>query len=176
MSGKKEWDLNGITNDFNQNTFQIDFQLSYWNRPEGDLFYFLTSSVVSEVLVDRFDYFLQFYHEKLIEAMKKLKVKGAGPSLKAFQMQLLKNSYHITKTLIGVLPVILMDKSDALSLEDLMDHDNTEKMASMENKMFSNPRFAHKMKLFLPFFFNRGMLDSTTTTSLDGNDINGNRI
>lgn len=124
------------------------------------------------MLVSRFDFFLQFYHQKLIEALQKLKVKRAGPSLKSFHMQLLKNSYILTKTLIGVLPVILMEKGDALSIEDLLNQDK-EKMAEVEKKMFTNSRYVHRVKQLLPFFYHRGMLD---TSSEETNDLNGNKV
>lgn len=123
-------------------------------------------------MVNRFDFFLQFYHQKLIEAMQKLKVKSEGPSLKSFHMQILKNSYILTKTLLGILPVILMDKSDALSIEDLL-NDNKEKMAEVEKKMFTNSRYVHRIRQFLPFFYYRGMLDSSPEGA---NDLNGNKM
>lgn len=147
--------------------------MSYWNRPEGDLFYFLISSVNNEVLISRFDYFLQFYHEKLIESMHKLKVKQSGPSLKSFHMQLLKNSFLIPRTIVSVLPIILMDKSEALSIEDILGEPTDEKKATMDKLMFYNPIMEEKIKLLLPFFFNRGMLDTNAHVK---KYVNGNTV
>lgn len=87
-------------------------------------------------------------------------------------MQLLKNSFHIPRALVGVLPIILMDKSDALSLEDLLGDASKEKVAKMDRSMFYNPRMESKMRNLLPFFYNRGMLDS----ALVRKDLNGNQI
>lgn len=126
----------------------------------------------SELLIQRFDFFLQFYHEKLIGALHKLKVKQSGPSLKALQLQLLKNSFLIPRTTCLVLPVILMDRGDALGIEDLLHDDgDEEKAAIMERKMFYNPQMSNKMKLLLPFFYNRGMLDTNSKSDFNGNKI-----
>lgn len=127
----------------------------------------------NEVLISRFDYFLQFYHEKLIESMHKLNVKQSGPSLKSFHMQLLKNSFLIPRTIVSVLPVILMDKSEPLSIEDLLGEPTEEKKATMDKLMFYNPIMEEKIKLLLPFFFNRGMLETNVPLK---KDINGNKV
>lgn len=132
----------------------------------------LTTSVATEVLIERFDFFLCFYHQKLIEALRKLNVKQTGPSLKALHMQLLKNSFLIPRTMIAVMPVILMGKSMGLNIEDLLDR-NEKRQALIEMRMFQNPYLVSKLKLQIPFFYNRGMLDSCRVKK---NDVNGNKI
>ena len=111
------------------------------------------------MLVERFDSFVQFYHQELSESLRKLKVRQRSPSLKGLHMQLLRNSFHICRTMVGVLPVILTDKSEGLRIEDLLNEAGPEKAAAMERKMFHNSRMQEKMKRLLPFFHNRGMLD-----------------
>lgn len=59
----------------------IDFQIPCWGSPSVDLIYFLISSVSDDVKVDHFDEFVEYYHEQLTEASKKLKFEGEIPSL-----------------------------------------------------------------------------------------------
>lgn len=112
------------------------------------------------MLVTRFDFFITFYHEKLLESLDKLSVRRRGPSLKKLQMQLLRNSFLIPRTIVCVLPVISMDKSESVGIEELLGNADKERIHRMEWHMFHNPTIEKKLKLLLPFFYDRGMLDS----------------
>ena len=77
--------------DENGNTLDvklIDFQISYWGSPAGDLF--LISSVKDDIKVKYFDEFIEFYHEKLVESLKKLNYDQHIPTLTELHIELLE--------------------------------------------------------------------------------------
>lgn len=59
----------------------VDFQLSCWASPIGELLYFLLTSVADDVKVSQFDDFVAFYHKELTDSLQKLKYDQNIPSL-----------------------------------------------------------------------------------------------
>lgn len=59
----------------------IDFQGSFWGGPSGDLHYFLVSSVADDIKIEYYDEFVAFYHQNLVESLKKLKYAQPIPTL-----------------------------------------------------------------------------------------------
>lgn len=68
----------------------IDFQGSFWASPSSDLLYFLVSSVSDEYKITHFDEFVEFYHEQLTLALKKVKFDQHIPTLTELQEDMLE--------------------------------------------------------------------------------------
>lgn len=86
-------------------------------------------------------------------------------------MQMLENSFAIPRTIFAVLPVILLDPNDSVGIEDLLDDSDKKRFHEIERKLFNNPRVVEKLKLLLPFFYDRGMLHSTLASEVSSNGI-----
>lgn len=67
----------------------IDFQVPFWGSPSADLLYFLFSSVADDIKTDHFDDFIEYYHEQLVLALKKLKFNQHIPTLPELHIDLL---------------------------------------------------------------------------------------
>jgi thiamine kinase-like enzyme len=68
----------------------LDYQMSYWGSPAGDLFYFLISSVQDEFKAKHFDEFIEFYHSELVTSLKKLNFDQYIPTLSELWSELLE--------------------------------------------------------------------------------------
>ncbi|GAB0088768.1 hypothetical protein DMENIID0001_032320 [Sergentomyia squamirostris] len=148
-----KYDENGSPTD----VIFIDFQMSHWGRPSIDLMYFMFSSVRPEIVVQEYDTLIAHYHSILVDSLIKLGYEKTPPLLKDIHIQILQNSAYGALCLPGITAVVLMDKNEDAKMENFFsDGDAAEKM---RQKMFFNPRFENKLKLFLPFFEKRGLLE-----------------
>ena len=59
----------------------LDFQMSFWGSPAADLFYFIMSSIRDDIKVVHFDEIIEYYHEILVESLKKLNYQHHIPTL-----------------------------------------------------------------------------------------------
>lgn len=140
---------------------QVDYQITYWGRPVTDLLYFLFSSVQPEQLVAQFDALIKYYHDNLVESAAKLGVATKIPLLRDLLADIMKNGFFTAICCIGIIPIVLTEKSDDSKVENFFNNDdNNEAATRFEEKMFSgNRRLENKMRLLLPFFDNKGLLD-----------------
>ena len=67
----------------------IDYQMSYWASPAGDLIYFLIISVQDDIKVDQFDNLVEYYHTNLVESLIKLKYDKVIPTLEELHADML---------------------------------------------------------------------------------------
>lgn len=72
----------------------IDFQFCFWSSPTIDLHFFLNMSVCEAFRPDRFDELVQFYHQHLVDMLKRLNYKQHIPTWEEFRTQ-----YHERKLL-----------------------------------------------------------------------------
>lgn len=70
-----------------ENLMLIDFQFSFWASPTIDLHYFLNSSVCDSLRPHRFEEFVRFYHEHLVDLLKRLKFNKHIPTWPEFYAQ-----------------------------------------------------------------------------------------
>lgn len=108
-----------------------------------------------QVLTSRFDCLLRFYHDQLLKALEKLNW-NYQPSFKSFLTQVLRNSVHVLRSFIMAIPVIMMDKNEVVDLDKLLG-DSEENPSNMFQ---NNQKIEKTLRLLLPFFCNRGMLES----------------
>lgn len=71
----------------------IDFQLSFWGSPAGDLLYFLISSISDEFKIAKFDELIECYHEALVDSLKRLNYVDAIPTLDEIHADLLEKGF-----------------------------------------------------------------------------------
>lgn len=69
----------------------IDLQASRYCSPAQDLIYFLLSSVSIELKLSKFDYFIHFYHKKLIDNLKLLQYSKPLPTLRSIHAAILNH-------------------------------------------------------------------------------------
>lgn len=73
--------------------YMVDFQIPKYGSVAQDLYYFLMSSTKLEDKVNKFDYYIKFYHESLAEHLKLLKYAKAVPTLRQLHVLLIKNGF-----------------------------------------------------------------------------------
>jgi aminoglycoside phosphotransferase (APT) family kinase protein len=76
----------------------IDFQGNTWAGPALDLHYFIVSSVNDDIKVDRFDEFIKWYHEALVESLTKLKFDQHIPTLDELYTDLMDKAHTGMRT------------------------------------------------------------------------------
>lgn len=74
-------------------TLLVDFQMAKYGTVAQDLYYFLLSSTKYEDKLTKFDQYIQFYHEKLVENLKLLKYTKVIPSLREIHVSLYKYGF-----------------------------------------------------------------------------------
>lgn len=71
-------------------TYLVDFQTPRYGTPAQDLYYFLISSTKYELKTKQFDYFVKYYHDRLVEYLKLLNYSKKIISLKDLHILLYK--------------------------------------------------------------------------------------
>ncbi|EDV49483.1 uncharacterized protein LOC6553967 [Drosophila erecta] len=90
----------------------------------------------------RFDGYVKFYHDQLIENLKILKFPGKKPSLTDLQLELLKYGHWAFETATEILPIVLSDFAN----------NDTE-------ELFRNPVLGEQIRELLPWMENRGYFE-----------------
>lgn len=85
-----------------QNMF-VDYQLFGHRSAVADVFFFLWTSVEEEILKNKFDYLLKYYHQSLINQLKEFSLDTSSFSYKKFEEELqIEAEYEFGHTLIFV--------------------------------------------------------------------------
>lgn len=71
----------------------VDFQIPKWGVVAQDLYYFLLSSTKLEDKLTKFDHYIKFYHDSLVENLKTLKYPKTLPTLRELHMTLYKYGF-----------------------------------------------------------------------------------
>lgn len=77
-----------------ENAALIDFQFGCWTSPTLDLHYFFNTSLQEDIRLHRQEELVQFYHQKLAEALQRLNYKKHIPTLLELQVQFLEKSFY----------------------------------------------------------------------------------
>ncbi|XP_019892273.2 uncharacterized protein LOC109612572 [Musca domestica] len=136
-------------------TYFIDFQMGRYGPPAQDLIYFILSSTSVDIKLQYFDYFITYYHQKLIENLELLKYKGKLPKLKDLQMSLFKHDYWAYTTISTLMPIILCEARDDANVDNLLGESGDE----FRRAMYRGPNFVKSMEVLLPWLDNRGAFD-----------------
>ncbi|KMZ04185.1 uncharacterized protein LOC6728483 [Drosophila simulans] len=123
-----------------KDTLFSGFQNAKYGPAVYDLFSLLLT--VPAEKSSRFDGYLKFYHDQLIENLNLLKFLGKKPSLTDLQLDLLKYGHWAFETATEILPIVLSDLGDN-DIEEL----------------FRNPVFGEQIRELLPWMENRGYFE-----------------
>lgn len=158
----------------------VDFQLPKWGCVAQDLYYFLISSTKLEDKLTKFDHYIKFYHDNLLENLKTLKYSKDVPTLRDLHITLFKYGFwgehlmmvhYITFTMTincfiihfigyltatGVMTAVLVDPTDAANLDNFLS-DSTEG-ADFKTLLYNNARYRKHIQEILPWLHNRGAL------------------
>ncbi|KAH8311100.1 hypothetical protein KR044_004377 [Drosophila immigrans] len=137
-----------------ENVIFIDFQFSVYNSPAIDLQYLFSTSLQDDICQIEM---VQFYHEKLVKALKKLKYQGVIPSLYDFQLQFQARYFYTIFSSFAFLPAMLHNGKEEFSIERAMS--SAEKDAAVRVLLFKSDIMRQKVRRLLPFFDKKGLLD-----------------
>ncbi|KAH8359981.1 hypothetical protein KR093_009934 [Drosophila rubida] len=137
-----------------ENVIFIDFQFSVYNSPAIDLQYLFSTSLQDDICDIEM---VQFYHGKLVEALKKLKFKGDIPSLFDFQLQYQARAFYIIFSSFAFMPAMLYNGKEEFSIE--RGASDAEKDAVARVSLFKTDIMRRKIRKLLPIFDHKGLLD-----------------
>ncbi|KAH8399653.1 hypothetical protein KR215_011389, partial [Drosophila sulfurigaster] len=137
--------------------YLVDFQMPKYGSVAQDLYYFLFSSTKFEDKLSKFDYYIKFYHQNLVENLKLLKYTKPLPTLREIHISLLKYGFWGYLTATGVMSAILVDPTENASFDNFLS-DSAEGDA-FKTMIYTNPRYQKHMKSILPWLLNRGVFD-----------------
>ncbi|XP_066584096.1 uncharacterized protein [Prorops nasuta] len=111
----------------------VDFQLPFYGSPAIDLQYFFNTSPSPKVYSDHKEHLMQEYHKTLISTMKQLNCTTTPPTLDEIHKQMRKRATLGMIATFTILPIVLVDKSEAKDLGEMM-----------ENGTYTNPGLQSK--------------------------------
>ncbi|XP_034486155.1 uncharacterized protein LOC117790723 [Drosophila innubila] len=136
------------------NVLFIDFQFSVWSSPAIDLQYFFHTSLQDDICHTEM---VHFYHQKLVQALNKLKFKGRIPTLFDFQQQYQSRAFYAIFAGFCFLPSMLHSGKEEFSIARAMSHSKID--ADFRAKLYKTEIMRSKLKKFLPKFDHKGLLD-----------------
>ncbi|KAH8390818.1 hypothetical protein KR200_002204, partial [Drosophila serrata] len=137
--------------------YMVDYQVPKYGSVAQDLLYFLISSTRLEDKLSKFDYYIKFYHDNLVEHLKILKYSKPLPSLKEIHMALYKYGLFGMPIKYLIMAAILVDPTDKASFENFLS--DSADGADFQMQMYNNARYRKHIQLILPWLLNRGALD-----------------
>ncbi|KAH8311717.1 hypothetical protein KR044_007663 [Drosophila immigrans] len=136
------------------NVILIDFQFSVWNSPAIDLHYFFCTSFQDDLCQTEM---VQYYHKKLVQALKNLNFKGSIPSLFDFQLQFLSRSFYAIFSAFCHQPCMLHVGKDEFSLQRAIC--SSKEAEAVRVSLYKTKIMQQKIRRFLPIFDRLGLLD-----------------
>lgn len=135
----------------------LDFQISYWGSPVGDLFYLLVSSVQDDIKVKHFDDFIELYHDELEASLKKLNYDQHIPTLSELHIDLIEKRQFGASCMTDIMSIVKYDSDHELTMEQFMDPSSFDD--DMIKRIFGNENYLKALKIWLKFMYKRGILD-----------------
>uniref|UniRef100_T1GKX6 CHK kinase-like domain-containing protein n=1 Tax=Megaselia scalaris TaxID=36166 RepID=T1GKX6_MEGSC len=122
-----------------QDTCFVDFQMSKYGSPFYDLYYFLLSSVALDIKLEKFDYFIKFYHDNLIESLRLLEYPKTYPTLQNLHEMLLQNGFAAVMTTVGLMGTVLLDPTEQESMGNFFSDE--EGAIAFRKMIYTNPKY-----------------------------------
>ncbi|KAH8358984.1 hypothetical protein KR093_003632, partial [Drosophila rubida] len=138
-------------------TYMIDFPLLKYGSVAQDLYYFLISSTKLEDKLSKFDYYIKFYHDNLVENLKLLKYSKPVPTLRDIHIIMFKYGFWGYLTATGVMSGVLLDPTESASFDNLLS--DSDEAANFKSMLYTNSRYRKHMKIVLPWLLNRGAFE-----------------
>ncbi|XP_062565527.1 uncharacterized protein LOC134227858 [Armigeres subalbatus] len=137
-----------------QNSTLLDFQVCFYGSPVFDLNYFLYTSVQLDIRLNQLNYFIRYYHEKLVDNLTLLGYGKALPTLKKLQYDFYDRMVYGSYNVLGVMAIMCFDPSDNTSLDLVMQ--NSEAGRELLNRIYTNERYIKALEILIPHFGERG--------------------
>ncbi|KAH8311355.1 hypothetical protein KR044_005912, partial [Drosophila immigrans] len=138
-------------------TYLVDFQLPKYGSVSQDLYYFLMSSTKFEDKVTKFDYYIKFYHQNLVENLKLLKYTNPLPTLSELHISLLKYGFFGYIAATGVMSGVLLNATENSKFENFLS--DSKEGNDFKTLLYSNPRYRKHVQAVLPWLLNRGAFE-----------------
>lgn len=123
----------------------VDYQLCFWGSVAHDLYYFMMSSWNMEFKIKKFDHFIRFYYNHLIENLKVLKYSKKLPTFDDLEQELSKRKFLLSALTVELLPFPMCEK--LLTDEDFLD------------SFYTSPKIEAALAEVLPWVYERGGFD-----------------
>ncbi|XP_065371999.1 uncharacterized protein LOC135963916 [Calliphora vicina] len=136
-------------------TFLVDYQVPHIGTPAQDLYYLLLSSTRYELKIEKFDYFIKYYHDCLIENLTLLKYSQKLPTLKDLHITLHKYNAWAYNVGIGIMAAVLLDPSENAKIDNYLS--DSDEAVQFKIQLYSNPRYRKHMEMVLPWLCYRGV-------------------
>ncbi|XP_046431327.1 uncharacterized protein LOC124185048 [Neodiprion fabricii] len=132
----------------------VDFQICHYGSPATDILYFFGTSPSDEVRIHHRESILREYHHTLTDTMTQLKCTTEPPSFNDLQDVLRKRAFCEAIATFTILPLVLVDKSNVKSLEEMISLNG-----KYENPACKGKSYRKVMTRLLPLFDSMGLLD-----------------
>lgn len=131
----------------------VDFQMCVYTTPALDLLYFFNTSANEEVFEHSMDRLLQEYYETLTSTMKQLGCETVPPTIEELRNDMKKAEIVAMTSSFTVLPLVVMDKSEARDLNEIM------KNGAHDNPAYSGEIYRKVIRKRLPIYDRLGLMD-----------------
>uniref|UniRef100_W8BPP5 CHK kinase-like domain-containing protein n=2 Tax=Ceratitis capitata TaxID=7213 RepID=W8BPP5_CERCA len=148
-----KYDDNGKIED----TLIIDYQMINYGSPVKDLLYFLLSSTAYDLKIEKFDYFIKFYHDNLVKHLQLLKYPKNLPTLKEMQIATIKYGSCGLSAAIGVMAAALLESNSDANMDGFVGESAAAQR--FRTALYSNPRYLKHMEMVMPWLNNRGAFE-----------------
>lgn len=132
----------------------VDFQMCVYSSPALDLQYFLNTSLNEELWENGKDRILQEYHDTLTSTMAKLGCKTVPITMEDLRKSLKEKEILGMMCSLTILPLILVDKSEAPDLDECVNEDGID-----NNPVYANELFHEVLRKRIPIYDQLGLLD-----------------
>ena len=146
-------------NDKNEPTdvLMVDFSAGFFGSPGIDLAYLICSSSTEDIKEKEIDYLLNFYHQHLVQSLKKYMYHGAIPSYLDIQIDFLKKLVTGIIFVTILIPLRLVEDTASADLGGLLG--NTDEAKQFRRTISSHPGYEARMEFLLDYFDRKGVLD-----------------
>ncbi|EDV53676.1 uncharacterized protein LOC6554927 isoform X1 [Drosophila erecta] len=134
----------------------VDFQLPKYGTPAQDLLCMLMTSPKFSIKLEKFDYFIGYYHQQLVEHLAMLNYNRNAPTLAQFHAHLHRYSLWAFICAQRMLPIVLLPPDVGSHIGNIMG--NSEEATAFKRKMFLLPAYVDQIKVILPWLISRGYI------------------
>lgn len=134
----------------------VDFQLPKYGTPAQDLFCLLITSPKFAIKLQKFDHFIEYYHQQLVEHLAMLSYNQSAPSLAQLHLHLKRYSLWAFICAQRMLPIVLLPPGLDSNIANVMG--NSEEATAFKRNMFLQPAYVQQIKQILPWLIERGYI------------------
>lgn len=125
----------------------VDYQLCFYGSVASDIYYFIMTSTEISVKVKKFDKFIKFYWESLVENLKLLNYEKCLPTLEHLFTELEKRKFMAAALTVENLVFSYSEGEIALNNSEYL------------SKFYANPKAERALQEVLPWLEERNALD-----------------